>query len=566
MSSPALAILWEIWRKNRLGLLVILAAIPVWAVLSRLLMGPLQPSDDALKGIWPILVLLADGLAMWVSLFALGVIFCFTETDPKRGHARFPSRLFALPVRTITLVSCPMIYGVIAVIAVAFAWEKLVLGSLRVADWMPQRFLPLMFPAAAMVLLQATVWSLPAFPGNRLLVLGALLFGLLWLAIEPNAHGSVGDWSQQRVASYQHRSSIALAGASVVAYLAALIAIERDRRGGGIGWAASMWRRVWAGLEFLPRRATSFHSLPAAQRWLEWRRGGFLLPLTVGAFMALILGPIGWIVKLEGPPATTVIDAEPTATMFCLVLALPPVMAFVIGKRLAEIELNASAFQFLRPITCGELVVRKLQMAACSTIVSGAMVLVITPIWLALWCDPSLLVRGWHMLQARYSAPALAALLSLGLLTIAALAWRWLVVSLYLGLWGRPKVFIASAACSFVGGWLLLIIVSINFDHAKQLKQWEEFARYLVVLVILKWLVGVWAFREAHRRGLMTARVIFAYAAIWLSVTVGVAIFGGLALRGTLVPTPVIVLGSMLLFPLARIGLAPLALNAHRHR
>ena len=565
MSSPALAILWEICRKNRLGLIVILAAIPVWAVLSRVLMGPLQPADDAIKMVWPVLVLLADGLAMWISLFALGVMFCYTETDPKQGHARFPSRLFALPVRTTVLVSCPMIYGVIAVVAVAFAWEKLVLGSLPRLDWMPQRFLPMLFPAAAMVLMQATVWSLPAFPGNRLLVLAVLLFGLLWLAIEPNAHAGVGDWSMERAASFQNRSSVALAGASLLAYLTAIIAVERDRRGGSIVWAA-LWRRASRLIELLPRRTKLFRSLTAAQLWLEWRRSGFLLPLYVGAFMALILGPVGWIVRVESPPSSTAIDAEPTVTMFYLILALPVVLAFIIGKRLAEIELNPSAFHLLRPVTCGELVVRKLQMAAFSAVISWAMILVITPLWLALWCDTSLLAQGWRTLLASHSTTALCALLSSGLLTVVALTWRWLVTSLYLGLWGRPKIFIASAACSFIGGWLLLIVLAINFDHPKQLKQWQEVARYLAVLVALKWLVGAWAFRAAHRRGLLTARAIFAYIAIWLGVTLGVAAFAWLALSHTIVPKPAIVLGAMLVFPLARIGLAPLALAAHRHR
>jgi hypothetical protein len=152
------------------------------------------------------------------------------------------------------------------------------------------------------------------------------------------------------------------------------------------------------------------------------------------------------------------------------------------------------------------------------------------------------------------------------LLTAVALTWRWLVVSLYLGLWGRPRIFIAAAACSFVVGWLLLIVAAINLDHPKQLKQWQELTGYLAMLVVLKWLAAAWAFRQAHRRGLMTARAILTCGALWLGVTIGVAAFAWLALRGTIVPKPVIVLGSMLIFPLARIGLAPLALAAHRHR
>ena len=110
MQSPAYAIAWEIWRKNRWGILIIVAAIPVWALFSRALVGPLQPSgDETLKMLWPVLVLLADIVPMWVSLLALGVMFCFTEMDAQRGVPRFPSRLFTLPVRTRTLVTWPMI-------------------------------------------------------------------------------------------------------------------------------------------------------------------------------------------------------------------------------------------------------------------------------------------------------------------------------------------------------------------------------------------------------------------------------------------------------------------------
>src|SRR5436189_6416061 len=100
MASPALAILWEIWRKNRWALRIIFSAIPLWAILSRLLCGPLRPTgDEVLTMIWPVLVFFADVVPMWFSLLAVAVIFCYTETDPQRGHARFPSRLFVLPAR-----------------------------------------------------------------------------------------------------------------------------------------------------------------------------------------------------------------------------------------------------------------------------------------------------------------------------------------------------------------------------------------------------------------------------------------------------------------------------------
>src|SRR5881396_3441135 len=75
-------------------------------------------------------------------------------------------------------------------------------------------------------------------PESRLIVLGVVLFGLTWLAMWPLAHAGVGDWSADRAAAFQRRSAWVMASASLLAYLGALRAIERDRRGGGRTWAS----------------------------------------------------------------------------------------------------------------------------------------------------------------------------------------------------------------------------------------------------------------------------------------------------------------------------------------
>lgn len=566
MQTPAVAIAWEIWRKNRWGLIVILGAIPVWALFSRALAGPLQPvGDDSIKMVWPVLVLLADLVPMWVSLLALGVMFCYTEGDTRRGTPQFPSRLFTLPVRTTTLVTWPILYGVLAVLIVATAWEKLVLSSVPRTDWMPVQFMPLIFVSTAMVLLQATVWSLPGFPANRLIVLSLLLFGLVWLAVWPRAHLGAGDWSMERTAAFQRNSNIALVVVSALAYVVALIAVERDRRGGQFGWAA-LWARVFKFTEALPRWSGIFCSATRAQLWFEWRRSGWLLPVAVGFFMVLLLGPITWIVKLEGPPSANGIDADSTVTMLCLVLTLPLWLSFVVGQRNAEIELQPTPFQLLRPLTSSQLVGCKLKSAAASTALSWSMVLVAAPIWLAMACDTSKLAGGWAMLEARYSSMTLWALVPLTLGVAMALTWRWLVISLYQGLWGRQGIFMWRAAICFLGGWVGLIVAAHMFDHPKQLKQWIEVSRYLGVLVVVKGLLAALIFRSTYKRGLLSGRAIAAYLVGWAGVVFCIAAFGSLICVDTIVPWSVIVLTSILLFPLSRIGLAPLALKASRHR
>jgi hypothetical protein len=207
-----------------------------------------------------------------------------------------------------------------------------------------------------------------------------------------------------------------------------------------------------------------------------------------------------------------------------------------------------------------------MQAAAGSMALSWLMVLVVTPIWLALWCDTSKLADGWRMLEAHSSSIASWVLVPLTLAVAMALTWRWLVVSLYQGLWGRPTLFIWRAAVCFLGGWVGLIVLAHTVDHAKQLKQWLEAGRYLAILVLLKGVLSTWAFRSAHRRGLLSGRAIVAYLAIWAGAVLCLATFGWLTLANTSVPKPVIILGALLLFPLVRIGVAPLALKVSRHR
>jgi hypothetical protein len=146
------------------------------------------------------------------------------------------------------------------------------------------------------------------------------------------------------------------------------------------------------------------------------------------------------------------------------------------------------------------------------------------------------------------------------------LTWRWLVVSLYMGLWGRPRIFIWRAALCFFGGWLLLIYVVHLSDHPKQVKQWLEAGHYLAVLAAAKMLVAAWVFHRARQRGVLSGRSILVYLALWFGTTFCLAVLGCLLLGHTDLPKSVIVFSAMLVFPLVRCGLAPLAFEAGRRR
>jgi hypothetical protein len=143
-----------------------------------------------------------------------------------------------------------------------------------------------------------------------------------------------------------------------------------------------------------------------------------------------------------------------------------------------------------------------------------------------------------------------------------ALAWH-LVGALPLWLTGR----IESAAWA----GLLLLGGYISLGHF-----FRFLDKYFGLPVALPWLftfgfiakilIAVWAFGEANRRGLLSRRASVKYFAFWLLGTIWLVAISSTLCQGTVFPQPLVTLGAALLLPLARVGLAPLALAWGRHR
>src|SRR5204863_8577571 len=151
MRAPAVALLWELWRKNRWGNIAVLAVIPICAALYGLeahLRGGAVRMEFIPPGLIPMLASL-----VWV----FGV-FGFTESDSRHGFTGIPTRIFALPVRTVTIVTWLTVAAVCAVCGLYLIWAKVVFAT---AAGFP---LPLRFPmavlATSIVFFQATVWGL----------------------------------------------------------------------------------------------------------------------------------------------------------------------------------------------------------------------------------------------------------------------------------------------------------------------------------------------------------------------------------------------------------------------
>src|ERR1700722_3386021 len=101
MRSLALAMGWELWAKNRLGLSLIAAWIVIAALLIRVL-----PEDLA-----GVLIVKPTFPLAWFICFYLSWVFIYAVSTLAGNAAGFPPRLFTMPVRTSVLVAWPMLFG-----------------------------------------------------------------------------------------------------------------------------------------------------------------------------------------------------------------------------------------------------------------------------------------------------------------------------------------------------------------------------------------------------------------------------------------------------------------------
>ena len=146
MHSPALALAWEIWRKNRIANVFILALLPLSVVLFKgfaVWIPDMRSFQLSPSPAWPLFL-----FPMLASLVWVFHAFAHTEGDAKRGFSGMPTRLFTLPVRTSFLVGCLASLGVFFVVVTYLVWAgviQLVTGFVLPLRW------PVLSLAATMV-------------------------------------------------------------------------------------------------------------------------------------------------------------------------------------------------------------------------------------------------------------------------------------------------------------------------------------------------------------------------------------------------------------------------------
>ena len=545
MHAPTTAVLWQTWRRHRW----VLIAIAVWFLVISSLSHAL--SDGVIFGmdlfVHKDAIIFMLLLAICPLICGLFPIFVYSYgADIASKQSIFPTRMFTLPITTRDLVGWPMLYGTIIVALTWLAVASFVLRPIWVNAplWWPAFFL-----ASCLAWIQAMSWRPFGLPGLRMvatvvpIVVLVKIASLCWMDHVPEPVVSL------------------LLGCTILpAYVVALRGVARARRGDQPDW---QWLVGWARniTERFSLRGKDFASQTRAQVWFEWRRHGLGFRIAAG-LMILFLAMLITVAR-QNPLSP---DSPIRSPMLLLIVPLFAAVAFGgswgncgntrRGKAIP-------AFLATRPMTSAGLVWAKMKAAAiCVAVVWGMTlaVVVLMVLWTGSWSE---LARHWNMLTNDFSTVQKAAMVTLGAVLLPAATWKPMISNMFWGLTGRTWVW-------NVGVMVMLAVLVLVLPFAGWLIEHQKYHAGLTwalrLAAALKLLLGAWLIRVIVRRRLIEARLVKRLLGAWLLTTASLTGLLCWLIPAGLASWHLITACVVLVMPLVRISLAPIALAWNRHR
>jgi hypothetical protein len=545
MRSPTAALLWEIWRRNRIAVAVIGAA----TVAGRLLDYAEQPTDDPSS--------LIALLWMLSFLFLFGV-FSYTESSGTRGIGIFPRRLFTLPVSSLRLVALPVLTGIASVELLYLLW----LGPLSRGGSLSTPFVAVLL-GASMVFFQAVFWMLERLGPLRLMIAGTVTVVVYGVGLLPS-------WPPSPPPPWRSEAAVGtvVTALAVVVFLLAWRHIIRLRCG-GIGRSTYRLTPLIASTAAaLPRHRTPFASPAAAQFWFEWRCSGLVLPVLVGGVLVAIVLPLSWFWRG---------DASGSLRLLLGTLATPIMLAIPVGMAFARPtfwseDLSLPAFIAIRPLTDEQIVAMKMKVAAASVAISWLLIVCFVGLWLSLWANVdavSQLAIQWWAVHER-SLLSVYATVAVILIAGVVLTWRFLVSRLWSGLSGSRPLFMASVMSA-----VLIVIAGMVFA-ADRIPGWvlADPARMagvvwlMCIAVVAKCCLAAYSWRPVSARHLRQYFMVWSAATTCL-LALTMLLWGVVRIYVALDVyrfQAFMILLALLAVPLGRVGLAASCLARNRHR
>jgi hypothetical protein len=546
MHSPVSAIVWEIWAKNRRTLLVAFGLIPLCALGQNVI----PPGKEMASFTQSLCVMITVVSVIWVC--------SYTANDSRGRFSGFPSWMYTLPLRTSLMVMWPVLLGAVLISAAVSLWEITICRYWGIPIEAQNLGWHVLLMIGCMAWIQALVWSLHRFRWIRIVALVAIIYGFIYV-------GLVGH-----VWKFQGGASLWFGGVSIgtlLAVVAAIAGVERDRRGEWVGWTGRLLEFI---LDSIPRRRGGFPSPAKAQLWFEWRRRGILL----GVFLGV---PLPLAMMLIPLPEALYLDPIETLVSFSLPFWFLLFIAQAIGGAVAKsdpwsAELSLHPLVATKPQSTAALVFAKMKSAAAITAL-GWILFIILSVPVIAWCNQA----NWPNEQARRFWPDFAInfprvwkWISNPLVIVAMLVvtWHGITQAMSVTLTGsKSRVLRATWTAAIV--WALLIAVAVwafkEPDRTRVLLFFRVLPVFTIALLGWKLFRAITAFAAARR--LLSRRHFYVLFGLWLTVAALVLIAALVARVDAGISSTILWFVVILqIFPAEEIPACVVALAGNRHR
>lgn len=554
INGPATAIAYYLWLRTRWMLAALVAVAVIVPCAQRLVIhlnGNGDYAAEFMPRLYPQLIMFAAITATVILFVVLLSQFCYAEKDISGRESAFPRWMMALPVRSVSLVGWPMLYGslVSALVCLLMFYMLLPLQAFsRLPYW------PLLAAAAFCAWMQATSWIPFWWRLARVIVASLCIPLVLSLGIIAQALLGVPDGALL----------ITYMGVLALAWFAGTKGVARARRGDGV---ESPWsnRAIRKQIRPADLRLT-FRSASEALLWVEMRRNLIFTPFI--SLMAPVL-----ILLLTafhaGKPSTMYLYGKmvsSTVIMASIFIGSPIWCSLIVNGTLAKFDtwlphITVPNFLAVRPVTDSQIVAAKMKNIAIAMAVTWLGSYLLLFVW-ALFTnsyEPHYSVAGLvaEHFRRRYLWWALIAAIGLPLI-----CWKVAIQSLWVYLYGRRWI-INSVGFATIAIW-------IGLGALAKWAPWWEIVPFLpwiaLAFVLAKVVLAVVIIRALVDRRLISSKRLFGWSVVWLLIVLSLWFSMKVALHPHLLGQWLLAAAIIWFVPANRLLLAPLALHTNRHR
>lgn len=528
MRSIPAAMTWELLKRSRWQLFFALSSVigfPALVLLAIRHSGKLPADDPSM--------LTMNFQVMLVGAMAFGTALMFAQSRVTHLHV--------YPMTTSTLVAWRLIPGMVlmALLMIVSILALNIIVDLRWPIWGPA-----LVTATALALLQAAAWLTEKSVGWMVIVMAAI--GVTVGTWFKSRYGPISSDPTHLWTNVTPGEVLTMLAATGVAYALGVFAVGRNRCGRpplSIGFCDWVERAFW----LLQKPTPALRTPLEAQLWFEWKRKGWVLPLTV--FGLVSCGFVAWYFSDDRRAASLV---EGLFASGGLMWVLGLLGGLVLGNTGAhDAGFAMTQFNATRPLSDADMGCIMLRTAAKSVVMSWL-------IWaaaLAMTCLVILLNSPPHTLK-----PSSGVWWFLPL-TLAGY-WASTGVLMSIGLLGRSRLFI-QVACGVPASIFAFAIACSALFRPEVAAMAAQTAIYALSFGTIA--AVAWVFAEARRRRLVATTTIGVAAASWLAATT-VSLFQ-LPLTSGLRPWLAwLLLSALFALVVAPLAATPLAIAWNRHR